>query len=81
MWKVTEGNQPFNVAIEDKEFIGRVERKEISFKKNDCLKCLIRETQFYSGNNLKKETIIAEVIALIPSSPPSLPAAQYEMPF
>ena len=60
-WRVTDGGEPFNVAIEDAEFLNKIGKNEVAFSKGDYFLCLIRERQYDTAKGLKKERSIVEV--------------------
>ncbi len=60
-WRVTDGGDPFNAAIEDTNFLNQIANNEISFSKGDYLICKVRERQFSTSKGLKKESTIIEV--------------------
>ena len=66
-WKVTDGLEPFNVAIEDEEFLRKINNNEIAFSKNDYLVCEVRERQYQTNKGLRKERSIIKVIEHKPS--------------
>lgn len=62
-WRLTDGGEPFFAVIEDAEFLGRIDRREIAFAKADDLHCLMRERQSRTGKGaLKKEITILRVL-------------------
>lgn len=61
-WRVTEGDEPFSVGIEDQDFLKRVANSEISFAKGDYLVCEVRERQTSTPQGLKKVRTIVRVI-------------------
>lgn len=60
-WKVTDGLEPFNVTIDDVDFLNKIAKNEISFSKNDYLVCDVRERQFQTLKGLRKERAIIKV--------------------
>ncbi len=60
-WKVTDGLEPFNVTIDDVDFLNKIAKNEISFSKNDYLVCDVRERQYQTLKGLRKERAIIKV--------------------
>ena len=69
-WYVNDGQSGFYVAIEDEEFMRRVDDHEIVFGKGDILMVRMRKEQFFSAdeNKLKAEHFIEKVLGM--KSPP-----------
>ena len=66
-WSLSDGSSSFQADMEDKGFLEKIERKEISFTKGDLLKVklLTKQTQITGG--LRTENVIIEVIDTIPA--------------
>jgi hypothetical protein len=61
-WRVYDGQSTVPVTIEDAGFLDRVNRHEVSFVKDDVLRCKVRQEQTITGDALKIETFITEVL-------------------
>lgn len=67
-WRVTDGDEPFSVGIEDSDFLKQVANSEISFAKGDYLVCDVRERQTGTPHGLKKERTIVKVVSHRPAA-------------
>ena len=67
-WRFTDGLEPFTASIEHVDFLNKIANNEISFSKNDYLKCMVREKQSQTAKGLKLERTIVEVIKHTPSA-------------
>lgn len=67
-WRLTDGAEPFTADIEDVDFLNKIANDEISFGKNDCLICEVRERQSMTSKGLKKERTIMKVIEHKPAA-------------
>lgn len=65
-WRFSDGERTFFAAIEDTEFLDRVERGLESFRKGDFLECQIRLVQSQRGDSLHTDYFILKVIRHIP---------------
>lgn len=59
-WKMWNGSETLGYAMEDEDFIGRVNNGE-AFRKGDILTCDVRVTQTKSGAALKLQRVIVKV--------------------
>jgi len=59
-WKMWNGSETLGYAMEDEDFIGRVNNGE-AFRKGDILTCDVRVTQTKSGTALKLQRMIVKV--------------------
>jgi len=59
-WKMWNGSETLGYAMEDEDFIGRVNNGE-AFRKGDILTCDVRVTQTKSGKALKLQRVIVKV--------------------
>ncbi|HEY0939528.1 MAG TPA: hypothetical protein VGE08_05480 [Steroidobacter sp.] len=59
-WKMWNGSETLGYAMEDDDFIGRVNNGE-AFRKGDILTCDVRVTQTKSGTALKLQRVIVKV--------------------
>jgi hypothetical protein len=59
-WKMWNGSETLGYAMEDEDFIGRVNNGE-AFRKGDILTCDVRVTQTKSGTALKLQRVIVKV--------------------
>lgn len=74
-WKFNDGQKTFSAPIEDKEFLGNVDRGREAFRKGDELIVRMRSTQKRLNGQLKAEYAIEKVMRHIsrrPDSPPLL---------
>lgn len=60
-WKFTEGAAPYWAAMRDREFAGRVERREVEFGKGDILRATVLTKQSRSGAALRVENTVIKV--------------------
>lgn len=61
-WRVSDGQSTFNVTLEDKAFIDRVNRHEVQFAKDDMIRCEVRQRQTMSREGLSTEFFISRVL-------------------
>jgi hypothetical protein len=61
-WRLHDGNGAIYARIEDKEFLERVNRNQISFTKGDVLICNVRIKQKQSRDGLKTEYVVEKVL-------------------
>jgi hypothetical protein len=61
-WRLSDGEASFYVKIADEEFLGHVDRSEISFSKGDLLKVSLKTTQTRGLDGLHTEHEITKVI-------------------
>jgi hypothetical protein len=70
-WRLYDGGQTVYYSIEDRDFLGRVQRSEEAFRKGDTLECEILAQQFRTGaGDLRIERSVTRVIAHHPAQPP-----------
>jgi hypothetical protein len=60
-WRMSDGNATYHVAIEDKEFLAKIDAGE-RFGKGDVLLVDLRQVQSIEGAKLVTESIIVKVI-------------------
>lgn len=79
-WRLFDGQNVITATIEDKEFLGRVDRSEIRFAKSDVLICSVQSIQKQGVEGLKTEHIVRKVLEYKPApmqvdlfAPPSPP--------
>lgn len=61
-WRLFDGQNVITATIEDKVFIGRVDRNEIRFAKSDVLICMVQTIQKQGPEGLKTEHIVKQVL-------------------
>ncbi len=61
-WRFTDGGAPFYAAMEDKNFLRRVQDNEVSFSKGDLLKVKLIKQQWLSGERMHTDYEIIEVL-------------------
>lgn len=61
-WRVSDGQNTINVTIEDSEFLQKVNSHDISFAKDDILRCEVRQVQTLAADGLKTEFFIARIL-------------------
>lgn len=61
-WRFSDGGSPFFASILHEEFLNRVHQSEESFTAGDILKVHIKKRQWISGETMKSEYEITEVI-------------------
>lgn len=67
-WRLSDGNMTISVAIEDEEFIRRVEHSQVAFAKGDILICDIRLEQFRTADGLRTEYTVEKVVEHRPAA-------------
>ena len=60
-WRVSDGNATYHVAIEDREFLAKIDAGE-RFGKGDVLLVDLRQVQTIEGAKLLTESIIVKMI-------------------
>ena len=60
-WRLFDGNTTISAAIEDEDFLSRVDNNAISFAKGDVLICKVRMTQTTARGGLRTEHVVEEV--------------------
>jgi hypothetical protein len=61
-WRLFDGQNTTNVAMEDPDFLMRVDHMDATFAKNDVLVCKVRQTQTMGPDGLKTETSVLKVL-------------------
>lgn len=61
-WRFSDGGSPFFASILHEEFLNRVHQSEESFTSGDILRVHIKKRQWLSGETMKSEYDITEVI-------------------
>lgn len=61
-WRLYDGQNTISVTIEDEAFIRRVNDNEIAFAKGDLLVCRVRVDQWRTGDSLRTEYAVLEVL-------------------
>jgi hypothetical protein len=61
-WRVHDGQNTISATIEDAAFLARVSKHEVSFVKDDMIRCAVRQEQSMTADGLKTETVITRVI-------------------
>lgn len=64
-WRLSDGTVTFFAAVEDPDFLKRVDAGEI-FAKGDTLRCRVRMRQWRTDGGLRAEYIVTRVIEHIP---------------
>jgi hypothetical protein len=62
-WRFSDGAGTFYAAIEDDRFISQVDKNEISFSKGDILRVRLHKRQWLSGEDMKTEYTVKEVLS------------------
>lgn len=65
-WRLSDGERTFNAAIEDQQFIDRVDGGIEAFRKGDMLRSQMRISQSQREGRLHTEYAVVEVIQHIP---------------
>jgi hypothetical protein len=66
-WRFYDGNSNLYAAIEDSEFMDRVNSNQVSFAKDDVLICKVEVVSTRSSNGLSTSYSIREVIEIKPA--------------
>lgn len=66
-WTFSEGDGTVNADMGDKDFLDRLNRREIGFVKGDVLKVEMQTKTFHSVNGLRTERKILKVLLIIPA--------------
>ncbi len=74
-WRLFDGNTQISALIEDQSFLQRVDANQIAFAKGDILLCDVRVTQKRTGEGLRTEYVVEQVIEHRPA------ARQLPLPF
>lgn len=67
-WRLHDGNSTIYATIKDEMFIKKVDQNLISFTKGGVLLCKVKTTQWKTGDGLKTEHEVLEVISHKPAS-------------
>ncbi|MCK5659509.1 MAG: hypothetical protein KAH96_06510 [Alphaproteobacteria bacterium] len=67
-WQMTDGGKPFNVTIEDVDFLNRVQKREVAFANGDYLECDVLEKQYRTSSGLKMQYTITQVHNHMPAT-------------
>jgi hypothetical protein len=65
-WRLSDGDRIFAAAIEDHEFLARVEEGEEAFRKGDRLRANMRVIQIQEGDRLRTDYIVTKVTEHVP---------------
>jgi hypothetical protein len=66
-WRLTDGQNTFNVSMKDDAFQRRVSNNQIAFAKNDVLVCDLRTIQWQVNNGVKTEYKVVKVVNYLPA--------------
>ena len=61
-WRLNDGTNAISAAIEDADFLGKVDANQISFSKWDILLCDVRVVQKQTDSGLKTEYTVIRVV-------------------
>jgi len=61
-WSVSDGSKPYDVTVEDEEFLGKVHAREVGFYDGDYYKVAMTESQKLDGRGLSTTRKIVRVI-------------------
>lgn len=61
-WRVSDGSNTFYAEVTDADFLGRIDRNEVSFSKDDKIKAVVRVKQIMKGDSIKADYFIDQVI-------------------
>jgi hypothetical protein len=67
-WRLYDGNTQISAAIEDDDFLQRVETNQLSFSKGDILICDVRVVQRRTLEGLKTDYVVERVVEHIPGA-------------
>lgn len=67
-WRLTDGAETINVKIEDKDFLNKVHKSEVSFSQGDILTCDMHILQRETSTGLKTDYTLEKVIRHEPAS-------------
>lgn len=65
-WRFSDGQQVFYAAMEDPEFLNRIESRAEAFRKGDVLRCRMRIIQTRRSDGLHTEYFLTDVLEHIP---------------
>lgn len=71
-WTFSDGNSKLNADVEDKGFLERVGRQEISFSKGTVLRVRLQTKSAQTPSGLRTENKVVEVLEVI-QPPPRFP--------
>lgn len=74
-WRLFDGNTQISALIEDQSFLQRVDANQIAFAKGDILLCEVRVTQKRTGEGLRTDYVVEQVVEHRPA------ARQLPLPF
>lgn len=61
-WRLSDGDASVYATMEDKDFLRKVDAREVSFTKGDVLFCRVRVLQFHTSNGVRTEYTILRVL-------------------
>ncbi|MRG95766.1 hypothetical protein [Polyangium spumosum] len=61
-WRVSDGQSTIAVTIEDADFLRRVNNHDVSFVKDDVIRCEVRQEQSMTPSGLKTEVFVKRVL-------------------
>jgi hypothetical protein len=61
-WRLNDGNNPISVAIDDSDFLARVDNNQVSFTKGDILICDVHIVQKRTDQGLRTEYTVIKVV-------------------
>jgi hypothetical protein len=67
-WRLYDGNTQISAAIEDEDFLQRVDSNQLSFSKGDILICDVRVVQKRTTDGLKTDYVVERVVEHIPGA-------------
>jgi hypothetical protein len=67
-WRLYDGNTQISAAIEDEDFLQRVENNQVSFSKGDILICDVRVVQRRTLEGLRTDYVVERVVDHIPGA-------------
>jgi hypothetical protein len=65
-WRLQDNQNKFYAKVLDKNFLLKMDNREVGFKKGDLLKAKIEVKTYKINTNLKKEYTVQEVIEVLP---------------
>lgn len=66
-WRLYDGQNVITAKLEDKDFLGRVDRNEIRFAKSDVMICMVQTVQKQGVEGLKTEHVVKKVLEYRPA--------------
>lgn len=61
-WRLSDGTNILNVTIEDVDFLRRIDNREVSFAKDDIIRCEVAQKQVATQDGLRTEHAILRVL-------------------